>query len=53
MVCQPAAANAGPNGMMRSLGIKPVRTYVTTPSVICVEHEVNRYEIIGMRVEND
>src|SRR5688572_11584011 len=37
IVCQPAAANAGPNGMMRSLGIAPVRTYVTTPSVICVE----------------
>ncbi len=53
IVCQPASANPGPNGMMRALGIKPVRTYVTKPSPICVEHEVTRYEIYGFGVPSE
>lgn len=31
--------------MMRALGIPVTHTYRTKPSVICFEHEVNRYEI--------
>ena len=46
VICEPASSNPDPNGLMRSLGIPVVRTYVTkTPSPICFDHEVNRYEI--------
>jgi RimJ/RimL family protein N-acetyltransferase len=46
VICEPAATNAGPNGLMRALGFPIERTYLTkTPSAICFEHEVNRYEI--------
>ena len=45
IVCQPASANPGPTGLMRALEIPVARTYLTKPSMICFEHEVNRYEI--------
>lgn len=45
VICQPASQNPYPNGMMRALGIPIAKTYTGTPSLICTEHEVNRYEI--------
>lgn len=53
IVCEPASGNPGPNGLMASLGIRPVRNYVTKPSPLCVEHEVTRYEIYGFGVTSD
>lgn len=45
VVCEPAATNPPPNRMMQALGVPVVQSYLTkTPSVICFEHEVNRYE---------
>jgi RimJ/RimL family protein N-acetyltransferase len=41
--CQPASDNPYPNGMMKALGVPIAKTYVTLPSFICFEHEVNRY----------
>jgi RimJ/RimL family protein N-acetyltransferase len=46
VICEPAATNPDPNRLMQTLGIPVVRKYLNkTPSVICFEHEVNRYEI--------
>ncbi len=53
IVCTPASTNPGPNALLRGLGVKPVRTFVTTPSPICVEHEVSRYEIYGFGVPSE
>jgi hypothetical protein len=44
IICQPSSLNPYPNKMMEALGVKPIKTYRTMPSVICYEHEVNRYE---------
>jgi RimJ/RimL family protein N-acetyltransferase len=50
IICQPAASNPGPNQLLKALGMKPMRIYTTTPSPICFEHEVARYEIYGYGV---
>jgi ribosomal protein S18 acetylase RimI-like enzyme len=45
IVCEPSARNPGPNRLLQKLGFSIARTYVTTPSDVNREHEVNRYEI--------
>jgi RimJ/RimL family protein N-acetyltransferase len=45
IVCEPSAANPGPNRLLQKLGLSITRTYRTIPSVVNVEHVVNRYEI--------
>lgn len=45
IICEPEANNPHPNGTLKKLGFTPVRTYTSTPSVICYACTVNRYEI--------
>lgn len=45
IICEPEANNPHPNRTLQRLGFQPVRTYQTTPSVICHACTVNRYEI--------
>jgi RimJ/RimL family protein N-acetyltransferase len=45
IVCEPSATNPGPNRLLQKLGLSIARTYRTIPSVINMEHVVNRYEI--------
>jgi RimJ/RimL family protein N-acetyltransferase len=45
IVCEPSARNPGPNRLLQRLGFTIAKTYRTIPSVINLEHEVNRYEI--------
>lgn len=49
IACEPAAHNPGPNRLLQKLGIPLVRTYRKVPSIICYEHEVNRYEWVPPR----
>jgi RimJ/RimL family protein N-acetyltransferase len=46
IICEPSAANPAPNGMLRALGARVARTYVTASSDIAREKEVNRYEFL-------
>ena len=43
--CEPASTNPAPNQMLRKLGFPLVKTYRTVPGPVCLEHEVNRFEI--------
>lgn len=45
VVCEPSAANEGPNRLLQRLGLAAVRTYRTIPGPLNREHQVNRYEI--------
>ncbi|MGZ6479507.1 MAG: hypothetical protein ACXWQE_09410 [Bdellovibrionales bacterium] len=45
IICQPSARNPGPNALLAALGIPITKTYRTIPSLICYEHEVNRYDL--------
>jgi hypothetical protein len=42
--------NPGPNRLLQKLGFTIAKAYRTIPSVINVEHEVNRYEITPNQV---
>ena len=45
IICEPASGNPAPNAVFRRMGVGPARVYKTTPSYLCFEHEVSRYEI--------
>lgn len=51
IVCEPSAQNPAPNRLLQKLGFTVARTYVTHPSEVSVEHEVNRYEITPAQLE--
>ena len=46
IICQPSAKNPAPNRLMAALKVPITKTYLTIPSPICFEHEVNRYEFL-------
>ncbi len=45
VVFEPAAADVAINALIQKFGFKPVKTYVTRPSELCFEMEVNRYKV--------
>ncbi len=45
LACEPYAENPGPNAVLPKLGFRFVRRYRTTPTSICFEQDVNRYEV--------
>ena len=45
VVCEPSAANPGPNRTLARLGFRCVRTYRTVPTNMALEQDVSRYEI--------
>lgn len=45
IICEPSSGNPFPNRMLQKMGFKIAKTYVTTPSELALEGEVNRYEI--------
>src|SRR5947209_404152 len=50
IVCEPSARNPGPNRLLQKLGFRIAKTYRTLPSVINLEHEVNRYELTAAQI---
>jgi len=49
IVCEPYAANPGPNRLLERAGFTFVRRYRTTPGLINFEQEVNRWELLPAR----
>ena len=45
VVCEPSAANPGPNRTLARLGFRFVRTYRTVPTNMALEQDVSRYEV--------
>lgn len=45
VICEPRAENPAPNAVLRRMGFSLVRRYRTTPGLINVEQEVNRWEL--------
>jgi len=46
LFCEPCADNPAPNRTLQRLGLKPAKTYRTTPGMINFEQNVTRYEIL-------
>lgn len=46
IICEPHINNPGPNRTLLKCGFKFYRKYRTKPSILSIEHEVNRYEIL-------
>ncbi len=45
IICEPYAANPGPNRLLERAGFRFVRRYRTTPGPLNFEQEVNRWEL--------
>lgn len=45
IICEPNAINPAPQGTLLRCGFSFCRTYRTKPSMLSLEHDVNRYEI--------